>query len=183
MYIGNKIKELRKSQGMTLVELCEKSSVQVATLSRMENNKMTGTLESHMNIAKALGIDVTQLYSDIIKEESNIDIQTSPSSSEIFVHSDKSSYEMLTTKVLSKNMMPILLTIETGGETAPEENKTGTEKFIYVLEGKVDVTIGKEVFSLKKGNTLYFDAAMSHHFSNSAKHTGKLLSVITPPSL
>ena len=70
MYIGKRVQELRKVRGMSLTELAEKSGVQIATLSRIENMKMTGTLESHMNIARALGVDVTQLYSAIIREES-----------------------------------------------------------------------------------------------------------------
>ncbi|HLF17572.1 MAG TPA: XRE family transcriptional regulator [Candidatus Omnitrophota bacterium] len=183
MYIGKRMQELRKARDMTLSELSENSGVQIATLSRMENNKMTGTLESHMNIAKALGVDVTQLYSDIIRVESKVDIQKTPSSSDVFVHSDKSSYEMLTTKVLSKKMMPILLKLEPGGQTAPEENKLGTEKFIYTLEGKVEVTIGKDSYSLSKGNTLYFDASLKHFFVNEGKSTAKLVCVITPPAL
>ena len=128
MYIGNRLKELRQAREMTLVDLSDKSGVQIATLSRMENNKMTGTLESHINIAKALGVEVTQLYSDIIRVESKVDLQKAPSSSDVFVHSNKSSYQMLTTNVLSKKMMPILLTIEPGGKTTTEENKPGTEK-------------------------------------------------------
>ena len=183
MYIGKRLKELRKARDMTLVGLSEKSGVQIATLSRMENNKMTGTLESHMNIAQALGIDVTQLYSDIIRVESKVDLQKATSSSDVFVHSEKSSYEILTAKVLSKKMMPVLLTVEPGGSTAPEENKLGTEKFAYVLEGKVDVKISNDSYSLSKGTTLYFDASIKHYFINSAKTTVKLLIVTTPAAL
>ena len=55
MFIGQRIKQLREAQKMTLTELSEKSGVQLATLSRMENMKMTGTLESHIAIAQTLG--------------------------------------------------------------------------------------------------------------------------------
>jgi len=183
MYIGKRLKELRQAREMTLVDLSAKSGVQIATLSRMENNKMTGTLESHINIAKALGVEVTQLYSDIIRVESKVDLQKDPSSSDVFVHSNKSSYQMLTTKVLSKQMMPILLTIEPDGQTTKEENKPGTEKFLYLLEGKVEVHVGKESYTLGKGNTLYFDASLSHFLINEGKTTVKLLCVATPPAL
>ncbi|MCK5178412.1 MAG: helix-turn-helix transcriptional regulator, partial [Candidatus Omnitrophica bacterium] len=62
MYIGKRLRELRMAQGMSLSGLAEKSGVQIATLSRIEHLKMTGTVESHMNIARALDIDITQLY-------------------------------------------------------------------------------------------------------------------------
>ncbi len=183
MYIGKRLKELRKTQGMSLSDLAEKSGVQIATLSRIEHLKMTGTLESHMNIAKALGIDVTQLYTDIIKEEDKVDQRTSRSTTDVFVHREKSSYEILTSKVLSKKMMPILLKIEADGKTNTEQNQPGTEKFIFVLNGKVEVKIGPESYSMSKNNTLYFDASLEHCFINKGKSTAKMICVVTPVAL
>jgi transcriptional regulator with XRE-family HTH domain len=49
--LGKRIKELRKSKKMTLVEIAKKTGIDQATLSRMENGKMTGTLDSHMRLA------------------------------------------------------------------------------------------------------------------------------------
>ena len=92
MYIGKKLKELRKSKGISLTELAQRSGVQIATLSRIEHMKMTGTIESHMNIAKALGVDITQLYTDIIQSEDKVELKTSKSTSDVFVHNNKSSY-------------------------------------------------------------------------------------------
>lgn len=184
MLIGKKIKELRKSRGMTLTELAKRSGIQLATLSRIENMKMTGTLDSHLNIAKALGINITQLYSDTIKEEEEkIEVRSPKSATDVFIHSEKSSYEILTGKVLSKKMMPVLLKVEPGGKTAKEQNAAGTEKFVFVLEGSVTAVISGEPYPLAKHNTLYFDAANEHYFENREKTTAKVLCVITPVAL
>ena len=148
MYIGKRLREIRQAQGMSLTTLAEKSGVQIATLSRMENLKMTGTLESHMNIAKALGVDVTQLYTAIIREESKAEAATTKSASDVFIHSDKSSYEILTSNVLGKRMMPILLKIEPDGQTNTEQNRPGSEKFIFVLEGKIEARVGDKTYPL-----------------------------------
>jgi len=104
MYIGKQLKQIRKTKHMTLQELSAKSKVQVATLSRMENSKMTGTLESHMDIAKALGVNVTALYSDIIKEDTNITIKNGSPSTDVFVHNNAASSEMLTSQIMLKKM-------------------------------------------------------------------------------
>ncbi len=63
--IGNKIKTLRWSKMITLKQLAELSGVQIATLSRIEHNKMTGTVTSHARIANALGVRLVDLYSDL----------------------------------------------------------------------------------------------------------------------
>lgn len=183
MYIGKRVQELRKVKGMSLTELAEKSGVQIATLSRLENMKMTGTLESHMNIARALGVDVTQLYTAIIKEEDKARVQTPKSLSDVFVHSEKSSYEILTSNILGKRMMPILLKIEAGGETNQEQNSAGSEKFVFVLDGKIEIRVGDKTYALSRHNTLYFDASLEHKFVNTGKTTAKVICVGTPVAL
>ena len=183
MQIGKKIKELREERKMSLTELSQQSGIQLATLSRMEHLKMTGTLESHMKIAQAFGVSLPQLYSDIIKEENKIEVKTSKSSSEVFVHSKRSSYEILTAKILSRKMMPILLKIEPGGTTHQEQNQAGCEKFIFVLEGKIEAKIAGETYSLSKNNTLYFDASLEHKFINTGKALARVICVSTPVAL
>ena len=183
MYIGKRLKELRKAKGMSLTALAEKSGVQIATLSRIENMKMTGTIESHMNIARALEVDITQLYTDMVQKEDKVDLRTSRSQTDVFVHSDKSSYEILTSKILSKKMMPVLLKVEPGGRTNKEQNIVGAEKFIFVLEGKLDIHVGKHSYSLSKNNTLYFDAGIEHYFENPGNKLCRAIGVVTPVSL
>ncbi|HOW36583.1 MAG TPA: XRE family transcriptional regulator [Candidatus Omnitrophota bacterium] len=183
MLIGQKLKELRLQAKMSLTELSEQSGVQLATLSRMENLKMTGTLESHIAITKALGVSLTDLYKDIAVEEKRIEVRKSQTPNDVFVHSDKSSYEILTGKVMSKKMMPILLKIEPGGKTNTEQNVPGTEKFVFVLEGTIEIHIKEETYPLSKHNTLYFDAALPHYFVNKAKAPARVICVITPVAL
>lgn len=183
MYIGRRIKELRQARKMKLVELCQKSGVQMATLSRIEHLKMTGTIDSHMAIAKALGVELTDLYKDIVTEEQKAQMGTPRKVMDYFVHNEKAAQEILTTNVLNKKMMPVLLKIEPGGRTNKEEYQPGTEKFIFVLEGKVEVKVGKDTFILSKGNTLYLDASLEHVFTNAGKFLAKVLCVGTPAYL
>lgn len=182
MYIGNTLQTIRRAKRMSLTELSQKSGVQMATLSRIENMKMVGTLESHINIAKALGVDVTDLYKNIDKEQASVDFGGS-SATDVFTHSDQASVEILTKNILNKKMMPALIRIEPNGKTNKEQNKNGSEKFIFLLEGAVEVIIGEQKFNLHKNNTLYFNAALPHQFINQGKSAVKILCIVTPVSL
>lgn len=182
MYIGDKIKELRRQKNMTLLELSQKSGVQIATLSRIEHKKMVGTLESHMKIAQALNIDITSLYANI-REENSKEKEKEKKFTESFVHNDKASLQILTTRLMNKKMMPILIRLEPGGKTTQEENNLGTEKFIFVLDGKIEVSVGKEKTQVGKNGSLYFDASLPHFFTNAGQSTAKALCVCTPIAL
>lgn len=182
MFIGDKMFALRRQKRMTLSELSKISGIQLATLSRIENKKMVGTLESHIGIAKALEIDITELYKGIDKDNSPIEVGGS-NATDVFTHSEDSSYEILTKNILHKKMMPTLIRIDEGGRTNKEQNKNGTEKFIFALEGRVEVTVNDQIFNLHKHNTLYFDASLPHFYRNTGKATARLLSIMTPVSL
>ena len=183
MYIGTKLHAIRKSKKMSLTELSQQSGVQLATLSRIENMKMVGTLESHINIAKALGIDITELYQDINNPELPIEHTDPQSRTDVFTHSEHSSYEILTKNILQKKMMPILIHIEHHGKTNVEQNANGSEKFIFVLEGNVEANINDQKFILNKNNTLYFNASQPHTLINIGKSAAKILCIGTPVSL
>jgi len=182
MNLGNTIRKIRKERKMTLLELAEKSGVALATLSRMENGKMTGTLESHMKICEALGASLPDLYKNLCASKKAIAINTQKSRTEVFIHDKKSSEELLASKVSNKKMMPVLIKIKNGGKTRNEKMKPGIEKFIYVLDGRIEANIGEEKYNLMKGDTLYFEATTPHFFKNTHGHDTKLLCVISPPT-
>jgi quercetin dioxygenase-like cupin family protein len=182
MKIGRKLKALRKDRKMTLKELSEKSGVQIATLSRMEHDIMTGTLESHISICRALGVTLSDFYKEVESESRTISYIKQKEKHESFVHPKKSTIEMLTTKIMGKKMMPVLIRIQKDGETHKEENRAGSEKFIYVLEGKITAKIGKESYDLTKGDSIYFEAALPHVFSNHGTTEAVALCILTPPS-
>ena len=184
--VGGRLRTLRKEQGKTLVELAKLSGVDAASISRIETGKMTGTLESHVRLATALGVKLTDLYAGIeeARLKDAVAVQTPAGRSDVYVHqAGKSSMAMLTTEVLRKKLMPVLVTIEPGGSTHKEEAKVGTERFLYVLDGELEARIGEAVHKLKKGSTLYFDASIPHQFRNPGRRTAKCLSVTTPPVL
>ena len=60
---GDRLKQLRKENKLTLKQLSKKSGVAVATISRMEANKMTGTLKAHTAICDALGLTLAEFIS------------------------------------------------------------------------------------------------------------------------
>ena len=76
MHVGEIIKKLRKEKRMTLAELSEKSSVALATLSRIENGKMTGTLDSHMRIANILEVSLPDLYKNLAYSKKQVEVKT-----------------------------------------------------------------------------------------------------------
>ncbi len=183
MQVGKRIRELRKKRDMTLEELSQKSGVALATLSRMENGKMTGTLASHNRICKALGTSLGELYKEV--EDSSKTVESVPKTgrAEPLVHTHKVRYELLVTKTLNKKIMPLIIKVSSGGETRKEENEPGVEKFVYIISGSLEAVIGDRSYTLKRGDSLYFDASLPHVFKNRTKIKAAAICIISPPTL
>jgi len=183
MRLGKNLKRLRLNRKMTLRELSEKSGVQIATLSRMENDSMTGTLDSHMNICKALTVSLADFYREIETAHKVVSVRGHEKENKSPVRPGKTAIEMLTTRLADKKMMPLLIKIRKKGNSGREKNKVGTEKFVYLLEGKLRVKIGGDAYKLIKGDSVYFDGSLPHEFRNIGKGEARLLAILSPANI
>ena len=60
--VGKRIRELRKSCGMTQAELAEAAELEVETISRLEQGTRGVTLDSIDRIARALGVGLREFF-------------------------------------------------------------------------------------------------------------------------
>jgi transcriptional regulator with XRE-family HTH domain len=183
--LGERIRTLRKDARLTIVDLAVKTSIDQATLSRIENGKMTGTLDSHRRIAEALGIRLPDLYDSVTDPKAEAQDKKLAHKLETFSHSSGAVAELLTTAVLQKKMMPVLLKLKVKGHTESEEYSPQTERFLYVAKGQVELILGRDKESriLKQHDSLYFNAANPHQIWNRFKSESWVVSVLTPSSL
>lgn len=68
MKVGATIKRLRKQKVMTLEQFSELTGIQTATLSRIENDRMNGGLNTYMLIAGGLDLRLSELFAEIEKD-------------------------------------------------------------------------------------------------------------------
>ena len=184
MELGARLRALRKEHGFSLEQLSTKSGVALATLSRIENGKGAGTFRTHQKIAEALGLAITELYRDL-KESDQEAILVHPESEEAesFIYDEKTSAVLLTTQISNKNMLPQLLVFQAGGKTSLEQYRRGSERWIFVLEGALEATVGSKTYRIQKGGTLYFKGSVPHQFRNAGDGLTKIVSVTSPAML
>src|SRR5476649_995522 len=60
--IENNLKQIRKAKGFTLAEISKLTGIQLATLSRIQNGRMPGTLETNIAIADVLDVPLADLF-------------------------------------------------------------------------------------------------------------------------
>lgn len=181
--LGVKIRGLRRQRRLSLEQLSGKSGVALATLSRLENGKGSGTFRTHQRIADALGLSLPELYRDLrLQDQEAVFLNTQAEEAEVFTYDEKASAVFLAKQVPGKQILPQMVILRPGGSTTLEQYPPGTERWIFCLEGTVQATVADRPYRIGPGGTLYFKASLPHRFENEGQTGARLISVISPVS-
>ncbi len=181
MGVGERVRQLRKKQQLSLEELAQRSGLALATLSRLENGKQPGNFRTHQKIAEVLGVPVTDLYKGLEKTELQPTVvQEDSPEAERFTYEEKASAILLARQVSGRRILPQLLILQPQGKTAVEEYRPGTERWLYGLEGHMEVRVGRQRYRVGEGQALSFQASVEHQFRNVGRSVAKGILITSP---
>lgn len=178
MDIGQKIKELRIQKSLTQEELADRAELSKGFISQLERDITSPSIATLMDILQCLGTNLEEFFSDTTAE------QVVFKKNDYFEKYDAELKNLVKWIIpnAQKNMMePILLTLDPGGSTYPDNPHEG-EEFGFVISGSIVLHIGNRSFKAKKGESFYFTANKQHYITASEKSGATLLWISTPPS-
>jgi transcriptional regulator with XRE-family HTH domain len=176
MEIGKKIKALRIQKGLTQEELADRAELTKGFISQVERDLTSPSIATLIDILQCLGTDLKTFFND--SEDTQIVFRKG----DFFEKQDtelKNTIEWIIPNAQKNMMEPILLTIEPGGSTYPDNPHEG-EEFGYVLKGSIEIHIGNQVHKAKKEESFYFTAAHKHFITS--ERGAVILWISTPPS-
>lgn len=182
--IGREVKGFRNKLGMTVVELAKLAELSPGMLSKIENGQTSPSLATLKSLAAALNVPVTSLFRQF-EEERGASYVPAGEGIEIERRGTRAGhhYRLLGHTVGGEvTVEPYLINLTEDSDVFPIFQHDGTE-FIYLLEGEMDYRHGGKVYSLKVGDSLFFDADAPHGPENLIKLPIQFLSVISYPAL
>ncbi len=178
--VNSKIKELRKSQGMTLQQLSELTDLSKGYLSKIESSNFVPRIQTLNKIAGALNADIGYFLEEYWiekKKPQNFDlVKKDQHTLKLGEHPDFGySYISLLHNYKGKYMAPYILKIEEGST----QNFThDSEEFIYILKGSLKFHYESKVYMLSEGDSLYFDSRLEHSLQNEQMKEAVILNII-----
>ena len=176
MDIGAKLKELRILKGLTQEELADRAELSKGFISQLERDLTSPSIATLMDILQCLGTSIGEFFNETPEE------QIVFGKTDYFEKHDlelKNEIKWIIPNAQKNMMEPILLTLEPGGETDPDNPHEG-EEFGYVLQGNISIHIGSKTYKAKKGESFYFVSDKKHYLSSKAGAV--LIWVSSPPS-
>jgi transcriptional regulator with XRE-family HTH domain len=162
--LGSRVRGLRQSKRMTLKDVALRSGLAVATLSKIENNRLSPTYENIIRLARGLDVDIAALFSDQPHSPPRGRRSITRRGKGKIFKTETYDYEMLCTDVVGKRIIPLKARIKQREWKDFSSLITHDgEEVIYVLAGRIKlVTEFYEEVILEPGDCVYFDSTMGH---------------------
>ncbi len=182
--IGREVRNYRRNQSITVAELSENTGLSIGMLSKIENGNTSPSLTTLQSLADALNVPITAFFRGF--EQTRVAVHTKAGEGvELEREGTRANHQYNLLGHLGANasgviVEPYLITLSDKSDVFPTFQHAGIET-IYMLEGEVDYRHGENVYSLRPGDTLFFDADAPHGPDNLVALPAKYLSVISYP--
>ena len=178
MDIGKRMKELRIQYGLTQQELADRSELTKGFISQLERNQNSPSIGTLLDIIQCLGTTPAEFFTD--EEPEQIVFEKDDYFEKISEDGNK-MIEWIIPNAQKNSMEPVRLTLKPGGSSDTHLPHAG-EEFGYVLKGTVRVFYGGRTYTVRAGESFYFQAGKKHRLENNGNRDAILIWVSTPPT-
>ncbi len=176
--LGPRLRALRRSNHRTLREVADEADITESFLSQVERGVASPSIATVQRIARAFDLSIAELFA----ERPSSYLVRRADRNRISYPGLRAVDEFLTSAPNGR-LQVILSTIEPGGGTGEEPyTHDSDEEVVIVLEGVLDVWVGREHHILHEGDALTLPSRTPHRNTNRGDRPCRVLFCITPPS-
>ena len=162
--IGAKIRHLRQINGLAQSDLAERAGLTKGAISQIERNLSSPSVATLFEIIAALNETPSSFFA--ADDEEKVLFRRSEA-----LPSDLSGYERFVTllpRSRRRSVTAYHAVILPGLEPSPEPAQEG-ENYVFVVNGRLGLRIGKAAYSARRGDSFYFGGESGFVFSNKGK--------------
>ena len=182
--IGREVRAHRRKQNITVADLSEATGLSIGMLSKIENGNTSPSLTTLQTLANALSVPITAFFRGF--EEGRSAVHTKAGEGiELERAGTRANHQYNLLGHIGSNasgviVEPYMITLSEASDVFPTFQHGGIET-IYMLEGEINYRHGDEVYPLKPGDTLFFDADAPHGPEELVRLPSRYLSIICYP--
>lgn len=179
--IGPKIRALRTSKEMGLVQLGQNTGLSPALLSKIERGQLFPTLPTLLRIALVFGVGLEHFFVEIgrhaqfaiVRKKERLRFPSKPGE-------DPPSYvfESLDFPVTERKMQAYYAEFRASSKPSEEHTHAGAE-IIYVLSGQLSLSLDGAENLLEEGDAMYFESHVTHSYKRHGRAACAAIVVVT----
>lgn len=163
-YIALQVRRKRVEQALKIADVARIAKVSQGMISKVENAQVSTSLDTLSRLCDAIGLSISQLFADYDRPEGGAQLTKSGQGMEVVRRGTEKghTYQLLSyNKGKKQTYEPFLITMDDASEVFPTFSHRGQE-FIHLLEGKLLYRHGNHLYKMEAGDSLSFDAEISH---------------------
>ena len=178
--IADKIRQTRKSKGLTLAQFGEMIGLSKGLLSRIENNQVSPPIGTLSKISQGLEVPIASFFEDAEEEQKKCIVTKKHERKQVVRPGTKIGF----TYYSLKHMKPPYAMHAFIMKTPPFKKEPKVlfdhpgEEFVFVLKGEMELVYGKEKIRLDAGDAIHFDPSEPHRAQCLGKEDGECLVIV-----
>jgi transcriptional regulator with XRE-family HTH domain len=192
--LGAKIRQQRKNQRLTLVQMAERCHISPSFLSQIERDQANPSVATLHTIAEVFGLPLATFFDEQPEPKSGTGVNSYQPPVETLAKVVRSNQrklliypgsgirnELLSPDLQRKiQMMRVVIPPHASMGDVPLVHEG--EECGFVLQGQIEVWVGDEHYILGPGDAIYQPSTVPHHSRNISDVEAIVITAITPPS-
>ncbi len=176
--IAPRLRELREACGFTPEQMAGTAGASAEEVLRHESGEHEIPVSYLFKAAHACGVDTTVLLSG---DEPHLQRYTVTRKGDGLVVDRRKDYgyESLAPNFVGRRMEPFMVTVPAKPAEELTRHTHAGQEFIHVLEGRLEILLGKSTLVLAPGDSLYFDSMTPHALRGLDGREARFIDVIT----
>jgi transcriptional regulator with XRE-family HTH domain len=170
--IGEKLRTLRLRKSMGLEQLAQHTGLSPAMLSKLERGKLFPTLPTLLRISMVFSVGLDHFFTDerkrhvvaISRKKERLRFPERPGASPVAYF-----FESLDFPATERKLSTFYAEFQNIDPAKAKTHSHPGVEFIYLMTGKLRIKIGPEEHILNKEDSIYFDSAVQHSYSNASR--------------
>lgn len=172
--LGERLRESRKSQGLTMQDVADRAGLSIGFISQIERGLAAPSLSSLVSLARVLRAEVSSFLDQPRGDSSATRQDQRPVYS---IADDALSYERVSA-AFPGNMLRSVIIHEPPGHRSEPISHEGEELF-YIIQGAITVEVDGERTILQAGDTIHFPSTRTHSTWNHTDTPATILHTCT----
>lgn len=182
--IGREVRAFRRQKKIKVAELAKMTNLSIGMLSKIENGITSPSLTTLQTLSHALSVPLTSFFRRFEENRDVVHVKAGEGV-EMDRAGTRAGHQYNLLGHLGSNasgvmVEPYMITLTEKSDVFPTFQHDGIE-LLYMLEGEVEYRHGNQVFPLRPGDSLFFDADAPHGPEKLTKLPARYLSVISYP--
>ena len=185
--LGLKITTLREAHHLSIQDLADRCGCDPHVIIDLESGEAPASLAPLIKITRALGVRLGTLMDDdealgpaYVSLDQMQEVQRLKS---LETNSDAGelSYFSLAAGRPSRHMDPFVITVTPSGDLDHKLAGHEGEEWLFGMEGEFEVEYGRDLYVIKPGESIYYDAIVPHQVRAHDGQTARFLAVVYTP--